>query len=218
MNNFITFESPSYKICFGDKSASLFSCEQEAQRPIIFGHQVHGCTLVDPSEKARSAHHSQSLLESCDALFVSNNNKLALGVYTADCIPCFIVQDKRLFSLHLGWRGIYSKLLSKILLNINTKKEFQVFLGPHIQASSFEVKDDLVKKFEKTFPNRPSWLLEKESQFFISLKDVLKNELKTYKQAQIQCVDIDTFKNKNFHSYRRDSSTKERNLSFAFLK
>ena len=218
MSNFITFKSESNTVCFGNKHHSIFDCEQLANRPLIFGHQVHGCELVHPYENLKEfqSNHSQSLTKDCDALY-TKSPKIALGIYTADCIPCFVIQKNNLFSLHLGWKGVHLKLLSKVLQKIDTKKDFDVYIGPHIQSDSFEVQLDLVEKFEKAFSNNQNWLIEKNSKLYISLKSILINELKSYKSAKIHTVDIDTFACEDFHSYRRDSSTKERNLSFAFL-
>ena len=218
MNDFITYKTESHTVCFGNKYRSVLSCEQFANRPLVFAHQVHGCELYNPTQSLNPLKqtHSQSITKPCDALSI-NTNKFALGVYTADCIPCFVVQDNQLFSIHLGWRGVYLKLLSKVLQGIDLKKDFYVYIGPHIQLDSFEVKLDLVKKFELTFSESNKWLTKRNSKYFISLKHILLNELKTYKTAKVETTETDTFVDHDFHSYRRDSSTKERNLSFAFL-
>lgn len=215
MSEFINFNSKNYSVYFGKKDQSVTDCEIKANKPIVFGHQVHGDNLYNPNNLTE-INHSQSLLQNCDALHTECKT-FALGIYTADCIPCFIVQGDQLYSLHLGWRGVYLKLLSKVLLNLKKEETFNVFLGPHIQSNSFEVQPDLVDKFKLINPHHQNWLLKKESKLFISLQNLLLDEIKPYKKAIVETVNIDTFTDSNFYSYRRDSSQRGRNLSFAFL-
>jgi copper oxidase (laccase) domain-containing protein len=85
-------------------------------RSLIFGHQVHESALIEVNNSFINSnmHSSLCLIESSDGLYTEEKN-LALGLYTADCVPCFVVTQNYIYSLHLGWKGVYFGLLKKCL-------------------------------------------------------------------------------------------------------
>jgi len=206
-----TYESDKIKIFFGRKNSAQKSIDEAIQ----FGHQVHGSNLI--KVKAKPA-HSNHFLKNSDGLW-TDLPMVKIGVYTADCIPCFIHSGHKIFSLHLGWRGLVSPLLQNCLKLLNSNDDVSVFIGPHISMDSFEVGEEVFTVFNNVdkLSNRTDWMLKKDNgKYNISLEKVLR--LLLPEESLTFSSKIDTFQSNLHHSYRRDDQTRERNISFAFLK
>jgi len=209
------YQTDFAKVFFGEKKDDLDECTKLIKLPIVFGHQVHGSDLLEihSNEKA-----SICLYTSSDGLF-TRKRELPLGIYTADCVPCILATKNTLFSLHLGWRGIYSGLLKKALKFLAKGEKLEVFVGPHIGASSFEVQKDLVDKFSVEFGAIKIWSKQINDSYFISLIELIKEELKMSNlDYDLYFDEQDTFKSEKHYSYRGDNKTTKRNLSISFLR
>jgi len=206
------FENNGVSVFFGNSKAK-HSLEYEN---IQFGHQMHKADLIEIHE---SNQQSSNLIQSSDGLHTCKKN-LKLGLYTADCIPCFLYNGQRIFSLHLGWRSLHLGLLEKALKFVDKSEEVFIFIGPHIQFSSFEVGNDVLSQFKEILRNTKdqSWYSQvSDKKFNISLQNIIKIKAAGYK-TNILSSAIDTYTSDLHCSYRRQAGTKERNISFAFLK
>lgn len=205
-------KSDGADVFFGNKKSRLLL----EQGSIHFGHQVHKQDLVQISTRKSLSSH---LIQDSDGLWTSEV-KLKLGIYTADCAPCFIYSAGKLFSLHLGWRSLQLGLLDKALNKIDPSKQSLLFIGPHIQASSFEVGREVWEKF-KNLPilfNKECWFNAcANNKFQISLSAIIKLKATNYK-VETYSSTVDTLSSEHHHSYRGENGTRERNISFAFLK
>lgn len=207
-----TFETENLEVFFGNH----LSKELIDKKNIQFGHQVHKCDLINLNTQD---HHSSNLIQDSDGLWTSEQN-VKLGIYTADCAPCFIYSSDKLYSLHLGWRSLHLGLLDKALQNIDVNEKTQIFIGPHIQFQSFEVGKEVWDSFKLTplLAEKSDWFKQgKDSKFNISIAKIIEIKASGF-NTEIFSSKIDTFINGSHHSYRRENGTKERNISFAFLK
>jgi copper oxidase (laccase) domain-containing protein len=209
------FKTDSVSVFFGNKNSQKSSSTEVIQ----FGHQVHKDELL---EVDRSFGESSHFLAESDGLWTKKSN-LKLGVYTADCVPCFIYSAHKLFALHLGWRSLQLGLLENALKNIRSSDETQIFIGPHIQAASFEVGQDVLNKFKILMPDSKTqdWYEELSyMKFKISLNKVILHKVSSLR-PKVYSSEIDTFTSANHCSYRRSNKTQVpnngRNISFAFL-
>ena len=216
--------TPTHSQCgeaFNHKGVSVFfgnslSKKIIEQTNIQFGHQVHEDDLI---EIQSSVTHSSNLIQSSDGLY-TDKKKLKLGLYTADCVPCFLFSTQRIFSLHLGWRSLHMGLLDKALKKIDRSEKVSIFIGPHIQFSSFEVGNDVFLKFKKVLKTSEdkSWYRQvSDEKFKISLKQIIQIKSAGYNVDFFSSL-IDTYTSESHCSYRRQKGTCERNISFAFLK
>ncbi|MDR2075149.1 MAG: peptidoglycan editing factor PgeF, partial [Holosporales bacterium] len=135
----------------------------------------------------------------CDAL-ITNTQNLLIGINTADCCPVLLCSPlkKYISAIHCGWRGALAGIIE------NTMKELQSLgcydivgaIGPCIQQKSYEIGDEIMNKVHsKYIRNRhfdlPLYVYDKLLE--CGAKDISK-------------IDVDTFTNKAYFSYRRQAA------------
>ncbi len=132
---------------------------------VYFPKQIHSDRVLFIDERAS--------FETGDAV-ITTAKDLAIGVMTADCLPILIAdRNKRIIgAVHAGWRGTLAEILRKSLEKIFSigfkPEEFFVAIGPHIQVSCYEVKEDLIDQLPSAF-KKPPFLQKKEKHYFLNL-------------------------------------------------
>ncbi len=204
-------------VFFGDSHDSLEKIQTSyPQLKIKKIRQTHSDLIVEASDFPIEA----------DAHFTSDTNS-ALLIATADCMPIMVYcsQTRRVAAIHAGWRGIANRITEKTLLQFvatgSSKKEFKIWVGPHILQNSFEIDQEAYD----LLLNAKSGLAENEFAYktngkhYVALKKILESQIKnvTSTATKLFFLDIDTKTNPDYYSYRRDQKTKERNLSFICL-
>ncbi len=96
-----------------------------------------------------------------DALYTFDN-KEALIIQTADCLPIFLTHPPSGFVglIHAGWRGIYQEIFPSFLKIIKRKhdinlSQLHVEFGPFIRECCFEVGEDVKKLFLSRYNEVP---------------------------------------------------------------
>jgi polyphenol oxidase len=160
-----------------------------------------------------------------DALITKEEN-IAIGVFTADCVPIIIVDIKNnvIASIHSGWRATFNsivlrtleKMVSEFNIDVN---ETKIFIGPHIRQCCYEVSKELKENFiEKTkidkdilFKGRnlsmEECILKDVRRFGINENNIYSLKLCTHCEEDIK-----------LYSYRKSVGTYGRLFSFAFIK
>lgn len=155
--------------------------------------------------------------EDADGFFTTKRG-VFLSIKFADCCPVIFmdVKNKIIASVHSGWRGAYLKISQKMLetlYNLGSKSEdIIVTLGPHICQNCYEIKDDVVPFFDEKF------IKIKGNKKFLSLSKSIIDSL-VYKGLDIKNIydmQICTYENEKFFSYRRDKLT-GRNIGGVYL-
>lgn len=173
---------------------------------------------------SKVTHQSLELGPEGDALWTDEPN-LALAIQTADCLPLLIhsKSEGRVAAIHAGWRGVANQIAVQTVRNVfSVSKSIEVYLGPYIHFSSFEVQKDvrdlilgpLTEKAESYC--RPS----KDNRVLLDLKMVLLDHLKTFteKKLSVHDLNINTRTDLTFASHRREPENLSRNFSFIALK
>lgn len=157
-----------------------------------------------------------------DAL-VTNKN-IYIGVYTADCLPILLydTEKKIIAAIHAGWRG----LLNGVILNTvaymvkigSDKKRIVVAIGPHIKKCCFEISKELSDNFFKKYKylnKKARGQSSHPGHEYFSLTEVALNQLKytSILSTNIDTINICTFCDKKFYSYRRDHNKNGRMLN-----
>lgn len=162
-----------------------------------------------------------------DGLY-THSDQLYLAVRTADCLPIFLGDDSAVFAFHCGWRGLVNGLLLKLKTMKLDKKRAEAIVGPHIGWNEFEVGLE-VKNQINEYLNHFQIFID-PLKLFRSHQDPKKCYVNLEYLAVSQLVHIgllpekifstkvDTFTNKNWHSFRRDQANAGRNIHLVLKK
>lgn len=192
----------------------------------VRGRQVHG----DHSAFVSSA--SDDLVNQADGL-MTHHPQVALCSITADCVPVLIycAHSKMIAAIHAGWRGVANRIVPKTIQTMTGLKaktsELCVWIGPHIQQSSFEVqedvKDDILSSLKglehNTFLDESNFAQPAASRFHMDLSKILTEQLCQMGVIleQIDISNLDTKSDPKFCSARREPSNPARQISFIVL-
>lgn len=178
--------------------------------------QVHSDKLVNvDKENNFKDFGSQRRFDEVDGLITSKKGILLFSKY-ADCIPVIIYDEvnKVQANVHSGWRGTSKRIvinaIRKMLEDFHSKAEnLLVVQGPAIGAEDFEVTEDVYKIFYEGFPEYRDTIIKKDdSHWTIDIKEINKRLLveEGLAEEKIFSIDLSTFSDERFHSYRRDRS------------
>ena len=118
--------------------------------------QIHSDRVIEANCKANttSKQHPEA-----DAL-VSAQYGVPLGIFTADCIPIFIldVATPAIGIAHAGWRGTLARIAVNTLAMMQNRfgtltTNCKVHLGPSIQKCCYIVSTELIEQFTEQFGN-----------------------------------------------------------------
>ena len=135
-----------------------------------------------------------------------------LVIKSADCLPVIVYDsvNVRIAAVHSGWKGtansIVKEAITKMLSLGSRAADLKVYVGPHIQKTSFEVMDDVKMIFEKNFSYEGIIEKKDETHYLIDLGRVVKCDAISMgvKEENIYVSNVDTVTDERFHSYRRD--------------
>lgn len=178
----------------GGMHIELFLPSEQVQADaIIIPELPHGSNIV------MLASGNEEVGE-CDALMTENRN-LLLGIRTADCAPVCLSDGKMTGIAHVGWRGLCSGLVEKMLGQFD-RATLDVYVAPFLH--SFEIQRDfcferITEKFYGQF------LEEKYGRIFFHFGDALRSLLPPHTVYDARDTGTDT----SFPSHRRNG-TRER--------
>lgn len=145
---------------------------------------------------------------------IANREGFALITRFADCTPIILYDPvKRVHAnIHSGWRGTLEEIIKNGVEIMENQYESKVedilaIIGPSIGQDDFEVDKDVMTEFENKFKSHKNIIREKSGgKYLIDLQKINKNILKTsgIMEDNITTIDISTYSNELFHSYRRD--------------
>lgn len=157
---------------------------------------------------------------------ITNENNVAVGVFTADCVPIIIVNEEKgvVSAIHSGWKGTFNSIVVNSInkmkeeFNINIKNT-KVYIGPHIRQCCYEVSEEL----KEQFINHTK--IEKHKLFNarkLSMEECILKDLREcgIEEGNIFSLELCTHCEKNIklHSYRGTNGTYGRLFSFAYIK
>lgn len=154
----------------------------------------------------------------CDGIF-TNKSLEALVVRTADCLPLLAINEDRIFALHCGRKGLIDGIIQNLKKNADDyKPNWTFFIGPHITPENYEIGTELTEEIRQKYPKTEA-LVQISGKSCFSLKTFTLEQLAAeFTSATLLELDIDTFSDENYYSYRRDNKTPERNYSFIWKK
>jgi len=146
-----------------------------------------------------------------DGLF-TDNQEIILSLQTADCLPVFLYEpeSKIIAILHAGWqgsaKGIILKALGKLEIDFEIQTDkLRVALGPGIQSSCFELREDVFSKFPAEFLYKHDDLGKRylDLQSFVKNQFISRGVIESNIFVDSTCTHCE---NKKYYSYRRDKN------------
>lgn len=187
---------------------------------IIYINQIHSDKSYIYNKECKNIRDKEG-----DAL-ITNEKNVAIGVFTADCVPVIIINEKSnvIATIHSGWKGTFNSITLKTLLKM--KKEFnidinetKVFIGPHIRKCCYEVSEELKMNFLEKTKMEERILFDNRK---LSLEDCILKDLEEVgiRDSNIYSLNLCTYCENNIklYSYRKSVGTYGRLFSFAFIK
>ncbi len=206
-NIFALFGNRNFSYNMFSENPSYFEFYKKHNYPVIQPNQIHSDNVLWIDDLKKFEHKNFD----ADGI-VTNLKNCYLSIKTADCIPIFLFDPVKeiIGAVHAGREGIRLNVIGKAINLMKSKgscfKDIQVAIGPAISVSYYPVKPLIHKQFinDTGIEQYP---------FKLNLRKVLYFQLKAYGIKNTIDVNICTWKNDNFFSYRREN-TSERQLNF----
>ncbi len=165
--------------------------------------------------------------------FVTNERNLVLCLLFADCVPVYIYDPKKhaIALVHSGWKGTAGRISQKAVKLMQKEynsdpKDLIALIGPSICKSCYEVSEDLLEEFKKTFEEEDiekffekSRFIEeggkKEQKYLLDLWKAIKITLEDsgVRKENIHNPKICTFENHELLFSHRYTKGKRGNLA-----
>lgn len=141
------------------RNQKIFSNNSKIQK-IKYCKQIHSDIVYNSDEVSNSAwsiENQNVVAKEGDAL-ISDRRGVTLGIFTADCIPIFILDrvTPAIGLAHAGWRGSFARIASKTITEMHISfgtqfKDCLINLGPSIQKCCYIVSTELLDGFVNRF-------------------------------------------------------------------
>lgn len=183
------------------------------QEPVTL-KQIHSFEVVHVQNR-------QDVLPPADAL-VTTTPDVKLTLRTADCAPVLLADTAQqvIGAVHAGWKGALTGVIEATLIDmmaLGARPETMVAaVGPCIHVDSYPIQPEMKKLFSENvmrfFPDYPG----DEGHF--NLPEYVVYRLKRSGLLQVDVLDVDTFTDNDYNSYRRDPLNPARQYSSIWIK
>jgi len=168
-------------------------------------HQVHSPDAVVATGPWQSPSRPKA-----DAI-VTRAEGLAIGVTTADCGPVLLVDPNArvIGAAHAGWRGALTGILESTIDAMEKlgaeRKDTVAAIGPLIRQQSYEVGSEFVVRFIEADADNAMFFLPaaRDGHSMFDLAGFIRMRLENAGILMIDDLDIDTYSDERFYSYRR---------------
>ena len=178
-------------------------------------HQVHGSRSLRLSEEIPADEPE------ADAAFTVQPC-VVLSILTADCMPILVCAEDGLevAAIHAGWRGLALGVIGSCIGRMRTAPaNLLVWLGPAINAVSYEVGDDVRSAFvTQADAARAAFAPSRPGHWHCDLYTLARQQLTALGVTRIHGGGFDTFTDPRFYSYRRDGARSGRFASLIWIE
>jgi hypothetical protein len=158
--------------------------------------------------------------DSCDALF-GDTQGTSLGIKAADCLPITFIDPAHgvIANVHSGWRGATQRIVDETIDALLGATAFApataiAWLGPAIRVCCFEVGEEVVAEFAKTFGDVERYVDRGRAKPHLDLAAVTRDVLHARGIGVVHDTALCTRCDGSiFHSYRRNGANSGRNLA-----
>lgn len=191
----------------------------------LSAHNIVSTSLVHGARVTRvDSSHKGQVVPDTDAL-ITNDATIVLTITAADCLPVYFYNPgvKAIGLAHAGWKGILKEVAANtakaLQENFESRPEaVKVFIGPHLQKCHFEVKRDVIEKFN----GYGQHIVTKNNRTYIDLAGIVRQQLESLgvQEKNIRTSPDCTYcLNDKYFSFRRDKpEILEAQLAFVSLQ
>jgi polyphenol oxidase len=168
-------------------------------------HQVHSPDAVVATGPWQSPSRPKA-----DAI-VTRAEGLAIGVTTADCGPVLLVDPNArvIGAAHAGWKGALTGILESTIDAMEKlgaeRSDTVAAIGPLIRQPSYEVGSEFVVRFIEADADNAMFFLPaaRDGHSMFDLGGFIRMRLENAGILMIDDLDVDTYADERFYSYRR---------------
>lgn len=202
----------------GKKYLNSLSGEFDLEK-IVYLKQIHSDKILEYTGKDINDMEGDAV--------ITNIKKIAVGIFTADCVPVILVDEVRkvVAAIHSGWRGTFESITFKTIEKMKNEfkcneKNIKAYIGSHIRKCCYEVSEELKDKFiEKKYDIDKNKLFNGRN---LNLECCVEDDLikSGVDEKNIFTLGICTYCNEDIklYSYRKSEGAYGRMFSFVFLK
>lgn len=183
-------------------------------RVLYAGYQIHSnnIEIIDNLSQGVKREIGRSIPDT-DGL-ITDRDGIALVTRFADCTPVILYDPiKKVHgNIHSGWKGTLEEISKNGIAIMRDNygsnvEDILVIIGPTIGRKDFEVEIDVMVKFKEKFKSYGDIIEKKtEKKYLIDLQKI--NHIMMIRsgilEENIYTIDLSTYSNNIFHSYRRD--------------
>ena len=198
-----------------ENTHALFRSLHIPEEKILRFKQIHSDNIVSILSNQQATRQMAAPLAEADG-WLLKPAQWGAAILTADCVPLIIWDEKAdiIGLAHCGWRGVAAQLPAKTVQAMKAagaQGPLSAWTGPHIQAHSFEVQQDVADQF-------PGCVSTKNGKLFVDLNRAISFQLTAQSIAEKNiefCPHCTCAEPENFFSFRRDH-TKDALLTFVY--
>ena len=174
-------------------------------------HQIHS-----PDTVVATGPWEGAVRPKADAI-VTRQERLAIGVTTADCGPILLVDPRArvIGAAHAGWKGALTGILESTIDAMEKlgadRGGMVAAIGPLIRQESYEVGPEFVERFLATDAANAHFFLpsERNRHSMFDLAGFIRMRLENAGVLMIDDLGVDTYSDERCFSYRRSVHRKE---------
>ena len=198
-----------------------YQSQTELENELI-GQKTKKMLFLNQKHTDKTAVYPGSNLNNEFDAIITQKKGYYLFLKTADCNPVLFFDSKIkvIGAIHAGWRGIEQKIITKTIKLAQRKYQLTLentkfVIGPSIRSCCYEVKQDLVDKFNSSFENTENYFINRGNKIHFDQIEAILQEFSSLgaKESNIEVIDQCTHCSNQFFSYR-ENGTPLRNISF----
>lgn len=131
----------------------------EDAKKLVLSDQIHETTIYQVKEDDRTGETIEKKLTGVDGLI--SDREVILATSYADCVPLLFFDPVQnvIAASHSGWRGTVGKIGAKTVQAFATlygsrPEDIIAVIGPSICQNCYEVSEDVVLEFKKSYPEK----------------------------------------------------------------
>lgn len=132
---------------------------------------------------------------------ITNLKGIVIGINTADCMPILMYSNDSgyIAAIHSGWKGTLGGIIENTIFKLRALgcNKISAVIGPAIDLRSFEVGSEFEEKLSEKY------LVNQDGALFFDMKSYAIDTMLTLEIKNIAKINVDTFKDDRFNSYRR---------------